>query len=178
MGRPLGGRHLHDRTTAPALPEPALLRAAGGDRRAGAGASARAVRVPALRERRSDISLLFHHFLHLAAIRFQVPEVPPTIDVVERLLAHGWPGNVRELKSAAERHALGMAALEGGEGDRDGAGSLAASLEAIERVLIEEGLRRHQGNVPRLGDELQLNQATLYRKLKAHRLDVDLYRPR
>jgi len=134
--------------------------------------------LPALRDRRGDIPLLLEHFLQLAVRRFQLPRVEPTLEVRETLLAHAWPGNVRELKSAAERLVLGVPPLAGAvESAASGAGrSLGTVLESIERVLIEDALRRHQGNVTRAGDELQINQATLYRKLKLHNLQPDQYR--
>jgi len=134
--------------------------------------------LPALRDRRGDIPLLLEHFLQLAVRRFQLPHVEPTLEARETLLAHAWPGNVRELKSAAERLVLGLPPIAGAvESAAGGAGrSLAMVLESIERVLIEDALRRHQGNVTRTGDELQINQATLYRKLKLHNLQPDQYR--
>ncbi len=138
------------------------------------------LQLPPLRDRRSDIPLLFEHFLHLAAMRFQVPEVEAAMQTRETLLGHSWPGNVRELKSAAERVALGMSVIPGA-GDPKNAGeerSLNTALEAFERVLIEDALRRHQGNITQAGEELQINQATLYRKLKLHELDPERYRPK
>ena len=136
------------------------------------------LQLPPLRDRRGDIPLLLQHFLRLAAMRFQLPEVEPTLETRENLLAHAWPGNVRELKSAAERLVLGMPAIAGASDSRpnDPGRSLSAALESIERVLIEDALRRHQGNITRAGEELQINQATLYRKLKLHELDPEQYR--
>ena len=138
------------------------------------------LRLPALRDRRADIPLLFQHFMHLAALRFQLPQVQTTLAVREQLLAHSWPGNVRELKSAAERLVLGMSVISGGDDamPSGAGGSLAVALEAIERVLIEDALRRHGGNIAWVSEELEVNQATLYRKLKAHGLDLERYRSR
>ena len=62
--------------------------------------------VPPLRERREDITLLFQHFLLIAAARYskEAPAMPH--DCVQSLIAHNWPGNVRELRNAAERYVL------------------------------------------------------------------------
>jgi len=59
--------------------------------------------IPALRERREDIPLLFDHFLRTYGQRHHVE--PPTLleETMARLVAYDWPGNVRELKNAAER---------------------------------------------------------------------------
>jgi DNA-binding NtrC family response regulator len=59
------------------------------------------LRMPALRERPSDIALLVEHFLAELASEFG----PRTIeaDAMARLLAHDWPGNIRELRNTLRR---------------------------------------------------------------------------
>ena len=61
------------------------------------------LRMPALRERPSDIALLAEHFLAELLPEFG----PRAIDAVAmaRLLAHDWPGNVRELRNTLRRAA-------------------------------------------------------------------------
>jgi transcriptional regulator with PAS, ATPase and Fis domain len=61
------------------------------------------ITVPPLRERGSDILLLFQHFLthHSRLEGLDVPAIDPSAEAL--LLAYGWPGNVRELKNVAER---------------------------------------------------------------------------
>jgi transcriptional regulator with PAS, ATPase and Fis domain len=61
------------------------------------------IAVPPLRERGSDILLLFQHFLthHARLEGLDVPVIDPAAEAL--LLAYGWPGNVRELKNVAER---------------------------------------------------------------------------
>ena len=61
------------------------------------------IRVPPLRERAEDITLLASHFLKLAADRngVRVPAVPE--GTLADMMRYSWPGNVRELKNAAER---------------------------------------------------------------------------
>ncbi len=60
---------------------------------------AHSVRVPPLRERKDDISLLVDHFVALAAKELgkPVPVVPSM--VYSALAEHGFPGNIRELQS-------------------------------------------------------------------------------
>jgi two-component system, NtrC family, response regulator HydG len=60
------------------------------------------IKMPALRERKSDIPLLVTAFLD----KFCDPQEPlRTIseDAMRRLIAYDWPGNVRELENAIER---------------------------------------------------------------------------
>ena len=60
------------------------------------------MKLPALRERKSDIPLLVTAFLD----KFSDPQKPGRAiseDAMRRLIAYDWPGNVRELENAIER---------------------------------------------------------------------------
>ncbi len=61
------------------------------------------VMVPPLRQRRSDIPLLAHHFLDKYAVRGRSHIRGFTPEAVEALHRHSWPGNVRELENTVER---------------------------------------------------------------------------
>jgi PAS domain S-box-containing protein len=59
--------------------------------------------LPALRERRSDIPILVHHFVgkHAARMGKRIEAIPDeTIEVLENW---NWPGNIRELENLIER---------------------------------------------------------------------------
>ncbi|MEO8682233.1 MAG: sigma-54 dependent transcriptional regulator [Vicinamibacterales bacterium] len=62
--------------------------------------------VPPLRERHSDIPLLFNHYLEKFSLQAGVPMPIVTPDVMAVLERYEWPGNVRELKNVAERMLL------------------------------------------------------------------------
>ena len=65
------------------------------------------VRIPSLRDRRSDIAPLAHHFLRTSADRVGRPDVTSFSDAaLARLVAREWEGNVRELENAVERAVL------------------------------------------------------------------------
>ena len=135
------------------------------------------IRVPPLRERRSDIPLLARHFLrqHAERYRKRLPDFEPA--ALEALLGHPWPGNVRELDHAVERAVL-MAA-----GDKVRAGDLGLrapdggsrtledmSLEEVEQLLIKKALFRHDGNVSRAAEALGVIRSALYRRLQRYGL--------
>jgi DNA-binding NtrC family response regulator len=61
------------------------------------------IRVPALRERKEDIILLFRKFAVDFAERYRTSPIQLTEDAKAVLLTYGWPGNVRELKNIAEQ---------------------------------------------------------------------------
>ncbi|MDA3948380.1 MAG: sigma 54-interacting transcriptional regulator [Spirochaeta sp.] len=62
------------------------------------------IRIPPVRERRSDIPALVHHFVEKKALEMGVistPHLEP--GTMEWLQQYRWPGNVRELENAVER---------------------------------------------------------------------------
>ena len=61
------------------------------------------IRMPALRDRKEDIHMLFRKFALDFATRYTMPAIRLTPEAVVKLEDYGWPGNVRELKSVAER---------------------------------------------------------------------------
>lgn len=69
------------------------------------------IEMPALRERRSDIPALAHHFLDESGRRVKREFLGFSNAAMDRLVAYDWPGNVRELANEIER----IAALAGPE---------------------------------------------------------------
>ncbi len=70
------------------------------------------VRLPALRERLSDLPLLVEHFRAAAVREMGLPESPPASSaVLAAFAAHSWPGNVRELEQVVRRLLIDTGAL-------------------------------------------------------------------
>lgn len=139
--------------------------------------------MPALRERREDIPLLFEVFSGQAARRFQ-RDVPPMTDAVRRYLRnHDWPGNVRELLHFAERFVLGVhelptSAAGATTSSRDaatGEGTLAERMDRYEAGLIREALAAHGGDVRATIEALGIARKTFYDKLNRHGIDRRRY---
>lgn len=61
------------------------------------------IRVPALKERKEDIPLLFKKFAMDFAERYRVPPIQLTEEAQNMLVSYPWPGNIRELKNMAEQ---------------------------------------------------------------------------
>ena len=61
------------------------------------------IRVPALRDRKEDIPLLFRKFAVDFAERYKSPPVQLDDEARKVLVEYPWPGNVRELKNIAEQ---------------------------------------------------------------------------
>ncbi|MFY0991273.1 sigma-54-dependent transcriptional regulator [Halomonas sp. C05BenzN] len=139
--------------------------------------------IPALRERREDIPLLFQHFAVVAANRSGLECPPLDAAGVSALLAHDWPGNVRELRNLAERYVLLGAAsdyrldalLEGVESD-SGDLALPQQVELFEKSLISQALTRQRGRITDVCEQLGLPRKTLYDKLRKYGLKAEDYR--
>jgi PAS domain S-box-containing protein len=96
------------------------------------------IRLPPLRERREDITLLATHFLRQLQTRLDRPLRGFHPDSARRLAAHSWPGNVRELQNVIERAAL-LA---------DGPVVEVPALHAEPPALQAEGPSPSAGNAP------------------------------
>ena len=130
------------------------------------------IELPPLRERREDVPLLFEHFVLAAARRFGVTAPVASAAQVSELMAHQWPGNVRELQNVADRFVLGLASdkLVSDEGSAGSTATLAEQLAHFEYVLIEEMLRRHDGNVGEASAALGMPRKTLYHKIRQFKI--------
>lgn len=127
--------------------------------------------LPPLRERREDIPLLFEHFLLQAAARHQRPQPADHPGRVRQLVAYDWPGNVRELRNVADRCVLGIEAGSPpfASETQDGPRPLAETVDAFERALIADALRRH-GSLARTAEALGIAKTTLHDKIRKHGL--------
>jgi len=136
------------------------------------------LKLPPLRERKSDIPLLVNSFLE----KFSDPQRPiRTIseDAMRRLMLYDWPGNVRELENAVERAvALGSGPilhmgdlpsnLQQGGSDRSLDSDELTTLEEMERRAILRALRETNGDKLAAARLLGIGKTTLYRKLKQY----------
>ncbi|WP_166267669.1 sigma-54-dependent transcriptional regulator [Marinobacter caseinilyticus] len=134
------------------------------------------VDIPPLRERKDDVPLLFHHFVLIAAARYDRESVPLDASQAAQLMQHNWPGNVRELRNLAERYVLlGPMALAENPGamapDIAGRQTLVEMMDSFERSAIVSALNVCQGSIKDTMLQLGLARKTLYDKMKKHGLD-------
>ncbi|MBK8499170.1 MAG: sigma-54-dependent Fis family transcriptional regulator [Flavobacteriales bacterium] len=61
------------------------------------------IHIPALRERREDIHLLFRYFAQQAATKYKAPVITLTEEAQQLLVDYRWPGNVRQLRNIVEQ---------------------------------------------------------------------------
>jgi DNA-binding NtrC family response regulator len=142
------------------------------------------IRLPPLRERRSDIPPLARHIAARVADSYGLGEVVLAPDALDWLSAQTWPGNIRQLKQTLERALLlagkqhlgqadflaASAVDEGAPGSRLGVDGM--TLEQVERHMIEQALQQHTGNISRMAKALGLSRTALYRRLERHGLSA------
>jgi DNA-binding NtrC family response regulator len=131
------------------------------------------IRLPPLRDRRTDIPLLAVHFLRQHAVRYRKYLTGFEEAAMQILLDYSWPGNIRELDHAVERAVLMAqgstirASELGLRHGREGSPRLEEmSLEEVECFLIKKALARYEGNVSRAAEALGLSRSALYRRLQ------------
>jgi transcriptional regulator with GAF, ATPase, and Fis domain/tetratricopeptide (TPR) repeat protein len=158
------------------------------------------LRVPPLRERRSEIPTIVNYYINHYSARFGRKEIQIKPQAVDLLMVNDWPGNVRQLCNEIQRI---VARAEDGtmitpdqlspELKRTASpsapsttasalasmpaaalqnGTLADALAEVERRMIADALRRHGGNISRAARELGLTRRGLYLKLERHDLSA------
>jgi DNA-binding NtrC family response regulator len=151
--------------------------------------SAAILQVPPLREHVDDIPDLIAHFLGQMGRPLTV--TPPALGL---LRAHDWPGNVRELKNVI--HAAAALARNAQLDVKDlvffqqrrntgatptfvpvttasAASATGQSLQAQEKVAIQQALEAHGGNRTHAARSLGIAISTLYTKIKKYCLNQD-----
>lgn len=135
--------------------------------------------VPSLRDRKSDIVLLAHHFLRTMSAPEQ-KDISLSEEALGLLKQYEWPGNVRELQNVinralvfAEDSVLTPADLPDnftGNLESVDLDSSAGSLADYEKSAIKQALIDAGNNRRRAAEILNIAEATLYRKIKKYGL--------
>jgi DNA-binding NtrC family response regulator len=142
------------------------------------------VHLPPLRERRSDIPVLVHHFLERYA---QGAHIQVTAAAMNSLLHYDWPGNIRELENCiargvtlGDRKTIDLVdlppAIRSEQSDSivsaspDSTSLSTTALSEMERMTILRVFEQANGDKALAGKMLGISRATLYRKLKRYNL--------
>ena len=128
------------------------------------------ISLPPLRERDDDIRLLAQYFLH----RFseQAGKIGLRFDqeAMRALSRNPWPGNVRQLENCIHRAVIMAAGKRLTERDLElpaptpgyGGTSLKEARENLEREMIQNALRKHDGKIAPAAQELGIGRPSLY----------------
>ncbi len=136
--------------------------------------------VPALRERKEDISILAEHFLEKYSLDTGKKIYGISDQAMKVLIDYDWPGNVRELENAIE-HAV-VVANEAeiqikdlpqnciSHVERKYEAKPYLSLDEVEKNHIQSVLAAHDWNIKKTAKYLGINRITLYNKIKKYNL--------
>ena len=138
------------------------------------------IKIPPLRERKSDIPALVHYFLdQYGGGESRVAGV--SYEAMTRLMSYEWPGNVRELQNCIQRAlALGSGSVvqmkdlpsnllhhvKDGTQDQE-----TPTLKQLERHAILQALEATHGDRLRAAQRLGIGKTTIYRKIKEYGIE-------
>lgn len=158
------------------------------------------LKVPPLRDRKDDIPRLVAYFLGRLAKRDGRTKVL-TQRTFTQLAVHDWPGNVRELENEMERvwvlsgdetvidqdllsasvrrqrpptsqpASAPLPETATPDAPEAGTSTLPKAVEALERRMITEELRRNKGNKTRTAEALGISRRNLIRKVQGYGLE-------
>lgn len=117
--------------------------------------------VPALRERRTDIPLLFRKFASDVATQYRMPAVTLDNGAREMLMDYYWRGNIRQLKNVAEQ----ISAIE--------------QVRVVTPDVLAKYLPRQEGGapmpteMPRMDSDMSTERELLYKVLFDMRSDIN-----
>jgi two-component system NtrC family response regulator len=137
--------------------------------------------LPPLRERRQDLPLMIDHFLRLFAEKNGKTIRGLTPEAREVLLRYDYPGNVRELENLIERavvltrgNVIGKGDLplivQEAESEESTGTNLPATVEGMERRMIQEALVQSDGVQTHAAELLGISERALRYKLKKYGL--------
>ncbi len=144
------------------------------------------VKLPPLRERLGDISVLANHFVRQFSKKSKEPIKKLSHEALECLSAYPFPGNVRELENEVER-AIAMAgdssliemsnfsesvcrSSTSQTSIMQSGGSLKEMVEKLEKTVLSQTIEKHHGNKSKAARELGLSRNGLMKKIQRYNL--------
>lgn len=133
------------------------------------------IKLPSLRERIKDISMLAHYFVKQFSEKTNKKTLAISDDFLQKLENYSWPGNIRELKNIIERSVIlsngdtltsDVLPYEMQHQPEKATKSMSAfSMQSIEKLHIQKVLNYTKGNKAETARLLEIGIATLYRKI-------------
>jgi DNA-binding NtrC family response regulator len=131
------------------------------------------IELPPLRIRGNDIIVLAEFFLKKYSYKYNKPDQKINQLALEKLLKYSWPGNIRELQHTIEKAVIlsESSILKPEDISLKYTTSISGNdafttLEEMERHMISEALRKHNGNLTAAAGQLGVTRQTLYNRLK------------
>lgn len=133
--------------------------------------------LPPLRERTEDILSMAEFILEKLKSKYRKPDLNLSQSAKQEIQNYSWPGNVRELENVLERaviladqpeidaYDLHFSNMEIPLGS-----SAQITLEEMEKEMVQQALRRNQGNISKAAEDLGITRAALYRRIEKFNL--------
>jgi transcriptional regulator with PAS, ATPase and Fis domain len=144
------------------------------------------LKMPSLREVRSDIPLMANHYLSKYTSEMEKSEKQFSRDALECLVSYNWPGNVRELENEVKRlvvscrrraikkedlaESIRTSTRSIRTGDHPLKEVVADAVEELEKGMITEALEACRNNQLRTAVKLGLSRQGLIKKMKRYGL--------
>lgn len=145
------------------------------------------IRLPALRERKSDIPLLVNFFVNNLKELYNRPNLTVDKAALKWLKELKLQGNIRQLKNLVERTVLVtshdtltirdfqqqamVAPRKSGAKDLPAVGSM--TLEEMEVTMIKKAMEFHNGKISRVAQTLGITRSALYRRLEKYNINYE-----
>lgn len=130
--------------------------------------------LPPLRERENDVIELAEHFLETFRTKYHKTVANIHETAKQALSNYAWPGNIRELQHVIERAVI-MTDHEVLMPDdfqlrtsttTTPLTAQPVALGEMEKIMVEQAIEKHKGNISRAAAELGLTRAALYRRIE------------
>jgi PAS domain S-box-containing protein len=140
------------------------------------------ISLPSLNERSEDVPILIDHFISRFNKIYNKNICCLSDDAMAALLSYDFPGNIRELEnilehcfvlcngSIIEAKYLPTSVLKASSGQSIDVGKFRTIIQ-MEAMMIEQALRRNNGNRSVAARELGIDKSTLFRKMKSLKID-------
>jgi Nif-specific regulatory protein len=144
--------------------------------------------VPALRERKADITMLTDHFINKINKQNSMNVKRITGGALDMLMMYSWPGNIRELENVMERamimttdnviHSYNLppslqTAVSSNTVDR---GSLELVLGKVEKQMIIDSLIANNGNIAKSAVQLGITERIMGLRIKKYNINIQNYK--
>jgi Nif-specific regulatory protein len=144
--------------------------------------------VPALRERKADITILTDHFINKINKQNNMNVKRITGGALDMLMMYSWPGNIRELENVMERamimttdnviHSYNLppslqTAVSSNTVDR---GSLELVLGKVEKQMIIDSLIANNGNIAKSAVQLGVTERIMGLRIKKYNINIQSYK--
>jgi Nif-specific regulatory protein len=144
--------------------------------------------VPALRERRADITILTDHFINKINKQNKMNVKRITGGALDMLMMYSWPGNIRELENVIERamilttdtvfhsYNLPPSLQTGVSSNTIDKGSLELILGKVEKQMIIDSLIANNGNMTKSAAQLGITERIMGLRIKKYNINIQNYK--